>query len=49
MDEGRFSISASELYQRLGSTGTPTVVDVRRTPTFNADDRVIIGAQAHGR
>jgi rhodanese-related sulfurtransferase len=44
MDEGRFSISADELYQRLGSASAPIVIDVRRTPTFDADDRMIVGA-----
>jgi rhodanese-related sulfurtransferase len=44
MDEGRFSILAEDLYQRLGSASAPIVVDVRRTPSFDADDRMIIGA-----
>jgi rhodanese-related sulfurtransferase len=44
MGEGRFSISADELYQRLGSASAPIIVDVRRTPTFDADDRMIVGA-----
>jgi rhodanese-related sulfurtransferase len=44
MDEGRFSISANELYQRLGSASAPIIVDVRHTPAFAADDRMIVGA-----
>jgi rhodanese-related sulfurtransferase len=44
MDEGRFSISADDLYRRLGTAAAPLVVDVRRTPAYDADDRVIVGA-----
>lgn len=44
MDEGRFSISAPELYRRLGTAAAPLLVDVRRTPTFDADEWMIAGA-----
>ena len=44
MDEGRFSISADDLYQSLGSTAAPIVIDVRRAPAFEADERMIVGA-----
>ena len=44
MDEGRFSISAQSLYARLGTAAAPILIDVRRTPTFDADDRMIVGA-----
>jgi rhodanese-related sulfurtransferase len=44
MDEGRFSISAGELYQRLGSASAPVVIDVRRAPAFDQDNRMIVGA-----
>jgi rhodanese-related sulfurtransferase len=43
MDKGRFSISAASLYNRLGAAA-PTVIDVRRTPTFDADPWMIVGA-----
>ena len=42
--EGRFSISAHALYSRLGTELSPIVVDVRRSPAFEADDTVIAGA-----
>jgi rhodanese-related sulfurtransferase len=45
MDEGRFFISAEELYQRLGTAGSPVILDVRRAPTYDADDRIIAGAR----
>jgi len=44
MDEGRFSISADALYHRLGSAASPIIVDVRRAPAFDDDDRMIVGA-----
>ena len=44
MDEGRFSISASDLYRRLGTAGAPLLIDVRRGPTFEAYEWVIAGA-----
>jgi len=44
MDEGRFSISADDLYQSLGSAAAPIVIDVRRAPAFDADERMIVGA-----
>ena len=42
--EGRFSISAQALYSRLGTEPAPIVIDVRRSPAFEADDTVIAGA-----
>src|SRR5215468_9870568 len=42
--EGRFSISPQALYVRLGTELAPIVVDVRRSPAFEADDMVIVGA-----
>ena len=42
--EGRFSISPQALYVRLGTELAPIVVDVRRSPAFEADDTVIVGA-----
>jgi rhodanese-related sulfurtransferase len=44
MDEGRFSISADDLYQRLGSAAAPIVIDARRAPAFDADERMAVGA-----
>jgi rhodanese-related sulfurtransferase len=44
MDEGRFSISASDLYRRLGTAAAPLLIDVRRGPVFEADEWVIAGA-----
>src|SRR5262249_59149909 len=43
-DQGRFSISPQALYVRLGTELAPIVVDVRRSPAFEADDTVIVGA-----
>ena len=42
--QGRFSISALALYSRVGTELTPIIVDVRRSPAFEADDAVIVGA-----
>src|SRR5437762_1069713 len=44
MDEGRFSISAQALYDRLGTAAAPRVIDVRRAAAFDADDRMLIAA-----
>ena len=44
MDEGRFSISASDLYRRLGTAAAPLLIDVRRGPVFEADEWIIAGA-----
>jgi hypothetical protein len=44
MDEGRFSISADDLYQRLGSAAAPIVIDARGAPAFEADERMVVGA-----
>src|SRR5215470_5595189 len=42
--QGRFSISPQALYVRLGTQVAPIVVDVRRSPAFEADDPVIVSA-----
>src|SRR5688500_18662660 len=44
MDEGRFSISPHDLYQRIGTTASPLILDVRRGAAYEADDRIIVGA-----
>jgi rhodanese-related sulfurtransferase len=44
MDEGRFSISAASLYDRIGTAGAPILIDVRRRPTFDDDEWMIVGA-----
>jgi rhodanese-related sulfurtransferase len=44
MDKGCFSISATSLYQLLGGPAAPILIDVRRTPTFDADPWMIVGA-----
>ena len=44
MDEDRFSISADDLYPSLGTSAAPIVIDVRRAPAFDADERMIVGA-----
>jgi len=44
MDEGRFSISASNLYRWLGTAAAPPLIDVRRGPVFEADEWIIAGA-----
>jgi rhodanese-related sulfurtransferase len=44
MDEGRFSISAQSLYDRLGGPAAPILIDVRRTPGFDTDPLMIVGA-----
>ena len=43
-DQGRSSISPQALYARLGTESAPIVVDVRRSPAFDADDKIIVGA-----
>jgi rhodanese-related sulfurtransferase len=42
--EALLSVSASELYARLGTASAPMLVDVRRQDAFDADDRLIISA-----
>jgi hypothetical protein len=41
MDKGRFSISAADLYARLGRAAAPIVIDARRAPAFEADERMV--------
>jgi rhodanese-related sulfurtransferase len=38
------STSARNLYSRLGTELAPIVIDVRRSPGFDADDTIIVGA-----
>ena len=47
MDGTPVSVSAAELYARLGTASAPVLVDVRRQEAFDADDRQIIGAVRH--
>jgi rhodanese-related sulfurtransferase len=47
MDGIPLSVSAAELYARLGTASAPMLVDVRRRDAFDADDRLIIGAVHH--
>jgi rhodanese-related sulfurtransferase len=44
MDEGRFSVSAPELYSRLGTATAPIVIDARREPAFAADEWMLASA-----
>ncbi len=44
MDGKALSISADELYGRLGTANAPLLIDVRRVAAFDSDDRRIIGA-----
>lgn len=44
MDGNAQPISPSELYSRLGTAAAPLLLDVRREPAFNEDDRLIIGS-----
>jgi rhodanese-related sulfurtransferase len=44
MDEGRFSISASDFYRRVGTAAAPLLIDARRGPAFEADEWMIAGA-----
>jgi rhodanese-related sulfurtransferase len=48
MNGSLHSVSAAELYAHLGTASAPMLVDVRRQDTFDADDRLIIGAVHHG-
>lgn len=46
MDQtSRFSISAQALYAQLGAASSPMLLDVRPTPTFEADRVIIVSAQ----
>jgi rhodanese-related sulfurtransferase len=38
------SISPPDFYARIGAAGSPSLFDVRRTASFEADDTVIVGA-----
>jgi rhodanese-related sulfurtransferase len=44
MDVQVLPITTSELYGRLGTANAPLLIDVRRAPAFDADERRIIGA-----
>jgi len=47
MDGNLLSVSAAELYARLGTASAPMLADVRRQDAFDTDDRQIIGAVRH--
>jgi rhodanese-related sulfurtransferase len=38
------SISPRDLYDAIGTSGSPLVIDVRRNAGFEADDRMLVGA-----
>ena len=44
MDDSRFSISAQDLYVRLGSARAPLVIDVRNPTAFDLDETMLVGA-----
>jgi rhodanese-related sulfurtransferase len=44
MDPSRFSISARDLYDRMGGATAPTIVDVRTSAAFDADETMLAGA-----
>jgi rhodanese-related sulfurtransferase len=44
MDGTSSKISSQDLYARLGTAAAPVVIDVRREPTFQEDDKLIAGA-----
>lgn len=44
MDHSRFSISAPDLYARLGTASAPVVIDVRRQPAFDAGETLLAGS-----
>ncbi len=43
-EESQTSLSPLSLYQALGTAASPLIIDVRRGPAFEADDRQIAGA-----
>ena len=44
MGDGRFSVSAIDLYRHLGTAAAPVVIDIRRGPAFADDEWMIPGA-----
>jgi rhodanese-related sulfurtransferase len=44
MDDSRFLITASDLYDLLGRPSAPIVIDVRRQPAFDADGTLLASA-----
>ncbi len=44
MDGNTLPVSPDDLYARLGTADAPLLIDVRRAPAFEADDRLIIGS-----
>lgn len=44
MDGSALPISPENLHERLGTAQAPLLIDVRRPPAFEADDRLIIGS-----
>ena len=43
--DGKTSVSPLELYAAIGTARAPTIVDARREATFDADDKLIVGAR----
>jgi rhodanese-related sulfurtransferase len=44
MDGTASSVTADKLYARLGTAMAPLIIDVRRAPAFDTDDRMLAGA-----
>ncbi len=44
MNGNALPVSPDELYARLGTARAPLLIDVRRPPAFDGDDRLIIGS-----
>jgi rhodanese-related sulfurtransferase len=44
MDGNALQISTTELYARVGTASAPLLIDVRRAPAFESDDKLIIGS-----
>ena len=42
--DGKNFISPRSLYALIGTRASPTIVDVRRQPGFEADDRMLVSA-----
>jgi rhodanese-related sulfurtransferase len=44
MDGKALPVSPDELYARLGTASGPLLIDVRKLPAFDSDDRLVIGS-----
>src|SRR5215213_341403 len=44
MDRSLLSFSPDDVYTRLGTANAPLLIDVRRGPAFEADDKLIVGS-----